>query len=418
MNIGMFSEQLVFSGGVERVVRELFRIFDGHGCRGWACCSSGVSQQDIGILPAGPERLPYFRELIRRERPDCFVFHYVREATTALELIEVLREEGVPCVAVAHASFPSPLLLDNDEAYNRVFLTWCRQCDLVATVSAIDAQWWRALGCRALHVQNPFVHPSVTVTDRSGRLPRKALWVGRVAPPKKPERALAVWAEVVKSLPDAQLTMIGGDTKSWRGLKKLARKLGVANNVTFLSAQDDLSVLWQAADIHLLTSVTESFCLVLAEAKAWGIPTAMFEIPFLELVGAGQGLITRPQGDVDGLAAGIVELMQHPDQCRRLGAEAKASLEPFNDEAVWQSWQRVFDALKTGQGGTEIAPEVKTIVSQVNFAWDDFCDRNLWAVTFTRNWQLLCRGSWRPMAKLVASLVRLVRRVKAMLRRG
>lgn len=416
MNVGMFSEQLDANGGIERVVRELFRIFGEHGCRTWACCASGHERQDFWVMPKGEATRPYFRELIRRERPDCFLIHYVRQSSTALELIEELRDEGVPCVAVVHASFPSPLLLDSDERTGRDFLVWASQCDLIATVSAIDAQWWRALGCRALHTQNPFVRPTVAAVERSSRLPRHALWVGRVAPQKKPERALAVWKKVTQTIPDAKLTMIGGNAKSWSGLQKMARKLGVADSVTFLPAQDDLSALWQAADIHLLTSVTESFCLVLAEAKAWGLPTAMFDIPFLELVGAGQGLITRPQGDVDGLAAGIVELMQHPDQCRRLGAEAKASLAPFNDEAVWQSWWRVFEALRTGQGGTEVSPEVRMIVSQMNLAWDDFCDRNLWAVTFVRDWQLLCRCSWRSMARCVSALVAFIRKIKSILR--
>lgn len=416
MVVAMFSEQVSLAGGVERVIAELKRIFGARGHQVRICCNRGRADC-VTLLPSDETREQVLREFLADYRPDAFIFHYVKSPAVACRDIAVLQELGVPCVAVAHASFPSPLLLDNDERAGRDFLAWACRCDLTATVSAVDAQWYRALGCRALHVQNPFVHPESQILERRGP-PRRALWVGRVAPQKKPERALAVWAEVVKSLPDAQLTMIGGDSKSWRGLQKLARKLGVANNVTFLPAQDDLSALWQAADIHLLTSVTESFCLVLAEAKAWGIPTAMFEIPFLELVGTGQGLVMRPQGDIDGLAEGIVDLMQHPDQCRRLGAEAKASLEPFNDEVVWQSWQRVFEALRTGQGGTDVSPEVRMIVSQMNFAWDDFCDRNLWAVTFTRNWQLLCRGSWRPMAKLVASLVQLVRRVKAMLHRG
>lgn len=414
MRILIYTQNLNGLAGIERVVREHLRIFAAHGAE---CTVFGEAGCEHNLPPKGVERRKALSELVQQVNPDVCLLHGVSHEGSEDD-VAVLRACDVPTVAVCHFSFPSALLLDGDEVANRNFLRGAKSCNLVATVSAIDAQWWCALGCRALHTQNPFVHPTVASVARAQRIPRQALWVGRVAPQKKPERALAVWAEVVKSVPDAQLTMIGGDTKSWRGLKKLARKLSVANNVTFLPAQDDLSALWQSADIHLLTSVTESFCLVLAEAKAWGLPTAMFEIPFLELVESGKGLVARPQGDIDGLAEGIIDLMQHPDKCRRLGEEAKASLESFNDEAVWQSWQRVFDALRTGQGGTEVSPEVRMIVSQMNLAWDDFCDRNLWAVTFVRDWRLLCRCSWYPVANVIASLVRWVRWVKAAFQRG
>ena len=268
-------------------------------------------------------------------------------------------------------------------------------------------------------MQNPFVRPKMNAERVLGRgnAPRNALWVGRQAQPKQPSAALAAFAAVTRAVPDAHLTMVGGTEKGWQSLRREARALGIERRVTFLPARDDLSDLWAKADFHLLSSITESFCLVLAEAKAWGKPTVMFEIPFLELVESGKGLLTAPQGDIEGLAQAMIRLMREPGLCERLGVEAKASLAPFNDEAVWQSWQRVFEALKTGQGGDEVSPELRTIVTQTMTAWDNFCDRNLWAVRFTREWSLLTHVSWHPIANAIAWFVRAIRRMKAMLRR-
>ena len=206
--------------------------------------------------------------------------------------------------------------------------------------------------------------------------------------------------------------MVGGTAKGWRPYAKMARRLGIADKVDFLAARDDLSDLWAEADLHLLTSVTESFCLVLAEAKAWGIPTAMFDIPFLELTESKKGLIVAPQGDTDALAQGVIRALSDDDYRERLGREAAESLAPFTDEAVWASWARLFEALRTGQGGTEVSPEVRTIVAQQTFAWDNFCARNQWALDLTRDWSLLTHTSLRPFARFVSAAIRLLRAAK------
>lgn len=415
MRIAIYTGNLSGLAGIERVVREHLRIFASHG----AVCEVFGEAGCAHCVPArGIARREAVRALLEAFHPDVCLLHGVSHVGVGDD-VATLRELGIPVVAVCHFSFPSALLLDGDEGANRVFLRGARLCDAVATVSSIDARWWRAAGCRAFHVQNPFVHPKMNPGRVSARVsaPRHALWVGRQAQQKQPSAALAAFAAVTRAVPEAHLTMVGGSQKGWGPLRRKARALGIERQVTFLPARDDLSELWDWADFHLLSSVTESFCLVLAEAKARGLPTVMFEIPFLELVGDGRGLLTAPQGDVRGLAEAMLRLMREPGLCERLGAEAKESLADFNDDAVWESWQRLFAALRTGEGGREVASDLRTVVAQTMAAWDNFCDRNLWAVSFAREWSLLTHTSWRPIARGVASLVRAVRALKARLRR-
>jgi len=393
MKIAIYTHNINDLGGIERVVREQLRIF----------AAQGVECKLFGDEGG--------RTLLTKWKPDYCILHGVVQPKVADD-IAACHELNIPVIAVCHFSFPSAMLLDGDEAANRNFLKYAKLCDMVAPVSEIDTLWWRALGCRAMHVQNPFVHPKHVETIRCGGEDdtTNLLWVGRNAEPKQPSAALAAFAHVVQSAPNVHLTMIGGSDTAWNGIRKRADQLGIGAKVTCLGQRDDINDLWDKADIHLLTSVTESFCLVLAEAKAKGIPTAMFEIPFLELVEGVKGLVTAPQGDVEALAAGIVELVKNPDKRRQLGREAFESIAPFNDEAVWQSWMRVFKALKTGEGGYEVDAALKTIVTQQHCAWNRFCEKNFWAVQMARDVAKLTGGivTMRVFARTVRRCVRLI----------
>ena len=419
MRIGMYTNQLYYNGGIERVIKELFRIADERGSQCFCLCESGRPQWDeVGGVECLPqdvaERQDFLKKWIERIQPDVFVFHYVKDEVYVHGDLKTLKDYKIPCVVVRHSSFPSPLLLDGDETADQKIKRMMRNgCDVIATVSAIDAIWWRALGYRAFHVQNPFVMPKGENVQRSVNcLPRKLLWVGRQDVAKRPDMAICVLAEVLKTIPDAHLTMIGGSEKGWKRYQKLSKQLKVEGNITFIAERPDISDLWRTADIHLLTSITESFCLVLAEAKAWKIPTAMFEIPFLELVEKGKGLLVAKQGEVENLAKQIVQLMDDPKRYYEMANEAFESLRPFNDEAVWESWKKVFQSLDTEDGPQEVSNELQQIVSQIAFAWDNHCERNLWSIELVRDWNVLFRFSLRPIAHGLKETVCFLRQLK------
>ena len=413
MRIAVFARNPSQRGGIEKVVQEHLRIFAE---RGHECLLFGEEGCDHVVPVQGVPRQCAVRALMEEFRPDVCILHGCTHAGMADDKV-VFGELKIPTVAVCHFSFPSALLLDGDERANENFLRNAALCDAVATVSKVDAVWWNALGCRAFHVQNPFVHPKKN--PEPSRRSREAgttnlLWVGRQAEPKQPSAALAAFAQAVRDAPGLRLTMVGGSDAGWRGIRAEARRLGLADKVTCLAERDDLDALWSESDAHLLTSVTESFCLVIAEAKAHGLPSVMFEIPFLELVESGKGLLTAPQGDIGGLAAQLVRLSQDPDLRRRLGEEARESLVAFNDEAVWQSWRRVFAALETDARPAEVDSVTQAIVRQENFAWARFCDKSLWAVQMTRDMEKLTGGlvTLRGAARFLRVCVEGVRRVK------
>lgn len=424
MKIAIFCQQLEYMGGIERVVIEQLRIFAAHGAvvellldREPQLMRGRLNCPWVVLAANAKDREEQLQLQLKTSHPDLLIFHGVSHQFGRQD-VQVATGLGIKNVCVIHFPFVSNMALGGGE-YNswREFRENGRSCTAFATVSAIDALFWRALGKRAFHVQNPFVHPSknAETSRRTGEDgASNLLWVGRLCEPKQPKAALAAFALAAAACPGITLTMVGGDAQGIKAMVKEARKLGIESKVTFVPERPNIDEYWAKADIHLLTSICESFCLVWAEAKAAGIPTVMFELPYLELAADQRGYMAVEQKNVPALAKAIVELARDGKKRLAMGRDAKASLAPFNDEAVWQSWMRVFEELDNPKAGIDVDPNLKTIVSQAYAAVCHDKETHRWPEEMAENWRRVFRCSMRPLATGLAGLVALVRKVKSL----
>lgn len=128
----------------------------------------------------------------------------------------------------------------------------------------------------------------IGVSDLGQR--RLLLFVGRLQPLKGADTAIEALAHLIGwgrlSPADAALVIVGGGSgpagaREPRRLQELAARLGIGSLVHFVPAQPHraLPSFYQAADVCLVPSHTESFGLVALEAQACGTP----------VVGAGVG---------------------------------------------------------------------------------------------------------------------------------
>mgnify|MGYP000296239887 CR=1 FL=1 len=105
------------------------------------------------------------------------------------------------------------------------------------------------------------------------------LFVGRISRLKQLELALETHYYISKHTNNkVSLIIIGpiSDKVYYNELLILAKKLGLAENITFVGAKPNTELVpyYQKADILLLPSVHESFGIVMAEAMACGTPVA------------------------------------------------------------------------------------------------------------------------------------------------
>lgn len=148
------------------------------------------------------------------------------------------------------------------------------------------------------------------------------LSVGRLAKEKNQAFLLSAFVHVLRDLPSARLVLVGdGDDRP--RLERLAHSLGIRGCVRFVGAVPHVAVghYYQAADLFLFPSTSETQGIVVLEALAAGLPVvAVTSDAAADLLGDCQGGILTPEDPV-AFAASVVDLWGQPQ--RRQGmAEA------------------------------------------------------------------------------------------------
>jgi glycosyltransferase involved in cell wall biosynthesis len=175
------------------------------------------------------------------------------------------------------------------------------------------------------------------------------LAAGRIVPAKDFPNLLRAFAEVRRSIPEAQLWIAGeGNPAGAKRASGFALVSGSLEHVRWLGLRRDLPALLDAADGFVLASAWEGMPLVVGEAMAMEKPVVATDVGGVrELVGAAGVLV--PAGDSTALAQAMVELMRTTAGERlTLGRAARVRIATeFSIEARVDQWEALYRSVLT-----------------------------------------------------------------------
>lgn len=147
--------------------------------------------------------------------------------------------------------------------------------------------------------------------------------VARLYPEKGQARMLKIWKEIVRQNPDARLWIYGvGPLEA--ELKELCHELGLEGSVLFVGFTSNLMEELELCDIQLHTSFNEGVPIAICAGMAVGLPilsTAVGGIPEV-IIDNETGLLVD-SADEAGIESRLLEMIQSPDLCQKLGKGAK-----------------------------------------------------------------------------------------------
>lgn len=151
-----------------------------------------------------------------------------------------------------------------------------------------------------------------------------ALYVGRVAHEKNIPFLLHMLPKLLKQVPNA-LLVIAGEGPAEESLHALSQSLGLQQHVQFIGYLDrktQLNACYQAADVFVFASKSETQGLVLLEAMAQGTPVvAIAELGTKSILVEGQGALIAPD-DHTGFAARLATVLKNSTLRQQLSASA------------------------------------------------------------------------------------------------
>ena len=179
---------------------------------------------------------------------------------------------------------------------------------------------------------------------------KRVVAAGQLGKRKGFDRLLTTWARVAHEFPDWRLA-IYGQGRWGRRLRRWADELGVGDSVEFAGHSPQLPEELAKASLFVMTSRREGFPMVLLEAMSVGLPVLAYDCPTgpRDIVTDGVDGYVVPDGDTEGLAASMAELMDSEDERRRLGAAAIGKAAEYDIAVIAERWEALFEELATGK---------------------------------------------------------------------
>lgn len=157
-----------------------------------------------------------------------------------------------------------------------------RNADAVVACSMSDERLFAGITKHLHRIDNAVSVERFLAMPMERKRPRRALYVGRLAPNKRVETLLHAFAHVLRRVPDAHLRIVGREVDGGGfALRALAKSLGLADAVTFVGEVSDEWLLaeYQQASVFVSASGYEGFGLSAIEAKAAGCRLVLSDIP-------------------------------------------------------------------------------------------------------------------------------------------
>ena len=202
---------------------------------------------------------------------------------TAIAGIAIKQATGKPLVITIHSTeydrtgslSPNPWVLDRERNMVQI-------ADVIITVSeAMKRQLIERFNAdpnKIVVIYNAIDHENWAIQQVRGRFPNEkiVLFLGRLTLQKGPDFFLKAAKRVLEKEKDVTF-VIGGKGDMLPQLIRQAIELGISDKVMFLGyvPDDELPQLYSAADVFVLSSVSEPFGITVLEAIASGTPTIM-----------------------------------------------------------------------------------------------------------------------------------------------
>jgi glycosyltransferase involved in cell wall biosynthesis len=269
---------------------------------------------------------------VRRDRPDVF---FAPAYTAPLRLLMPL------AVAIHDVSFSRhPEWFSWREGTRRRWITRsaARRAGVILTGSAFSSREIQDLyhvpANRIALVPYGVSRPPSGTPARRERL---VLYTGSIFNRRRLPDLIAAFALAVKSVPDAQLVIVGSNrTLPRQDLAAVALAHGVSDRVRLSDyvPEAELGALYARASAFAFLSEYEGFGLTPLEAMTAGVPVVVLDTPVAREV-YGEAAMLVPAGDIAATADALTRLLLSPDAAAAQLARAPQVLARYSwDDAA------------------------------------------------------------------------------------
>ena len=268
----------------------------------------------------------------------------------ALSIYKLLRKNNIKTIASNHYSYYLPA-----EFYNmkEIFMekdNFYKEADAVVWTNSISANIHSLKMNNAYYIPNPNTYKTEKKPTKNNY---NIVCVGRFDDSLKHiELTLEAFSKALKSNGNLKLIVVGKINKKMKThntknetLSQVIKRLNIPNeNIEFVGQSDNVSKYYKESSLHIITSQSEGFGMVITEAASFGVPTISFDI-----LGVQDIIKNNENGyliecyNIEEMSNKIVEYFSSFENMNNMKLKTLEQSKKFSKELVSKEWENLID---------------------------------------------------------------------------
>ena len=140
---------------------------------------------------------------------------------------------------------------------------------------------------------------------------------------------------IVKEIPETQMKIIANIT-SIGLIKNIINNLSLEHNIKFFGYTPIPEKYFNNISLNIITSISESFSLILSETKLYGIPNILIGLDFLSIASGGTVIIY--DDSPESIAKESIKILLNYEYRKKLGNEGRRNMKNCKNELLLKKW--------------------------------------------------------------------------------
>lgn len=219
-----------------------------------------------------------------------------------------------------------------------------KKMDKIVMINSTDTKvYTKVYGEKVIFIPNPIIKNNKFLnnfTNHEEKVKKQIISVGRLSRVKDFKTAIEIFSYIEKKYPEWKYKIIGKDEGEKVSLLNLIKNLNL-KNVEIISESTNIFKEYEAADFLLVTSINESFSMVILEARSIGVPTIAFDCdsgPRDLIINGYNGFLIKDRNKKE-LLKSIEILITNKILLNKFKENSLENLEKYNVENIVQIWK-------------------------------------------------------------------------------
>lgn len=270
---------------------------------------------------------------------------------------------GFNVIVQEHSQFFLPLFFYKQLSFFQLRRVAYRCISRLTCLSEMDRNLWLVSGIKNVCVMHNPLTFSMLEKEKLKNIQHENVitFLTRLAPEKGLWDIPKLIVLIKSKVPDLKCNICGyfPNDSDKREFKRRISELGITNTLDFIGYAKDPASMLSKSKVFVCVSPVEGSPMSIAEARANGVPTVMYSLPYIEL--AEHGCIQVPHGDIESMSEQICKLLLDDDYRNCLSEQCYVDIEKWSDSKIQEQWAELFADFNTDLSLKNSTLEMKSL---------------------------------------------------------